>query len=412
MNDRLFSLCTPCPEGFMFCREFRAHDFRRAPFALYAPSTEAARDFLGDHLPRLSGVVLIPGKVLSSEELAPLVLQIVVSPVMIPYLADFAAHQLVQLGRHVSTEDLRSVLVLENERLELDSQRAAEDFSRFRASLLHEVEERREAERQLAESEELLRLIMSSTVEAIYGINTEGNCTFVNEACLKLLGYRHIGEVLGHNMHELIHHRTADGRPIPVEECHIFKAFREGTGATVADEFFSRRDGSLLPVEYSAYPIYKDGTIVGAVVTWRDITERRRAEKVLRDTQELFTLFMKYTPVYTFIKEIEGEQSRVIEISDNYVEMVGRPAAELRGRTMYEIFPEELARKITADDLAAIHDGTMIQLDEDLNGRNYTTIKFPIIREGKSDLIAGFTIDITERKRAETLLSKLPKERG
>ena len=401
MNDRLFSLCTPCPDGFTFCREFRAHDFRRAPFALYAPSLEAARDFLGHHLPRLSGVILVPGNALYSEELAPLVLQIVVSPAMLPYLADFAVHQLVQIDRRVSAEDLRSFLVLENERLELNSQRASEDFSRFRASLLHEVEERRSAERQLAESEELLRLIMSSTVEAIYGINTEGYCTFANESCLKLLGYTHIGEVLGRNMHELIHHHTADGQPIPVDECRIFKAFREGAGATVSDELFFRTDGSCFPVEYSSYPIRKDGTIVGAVVTWRDITERRRAEEVLRETQELFTLFMKYTPVYTFIKRIEGEKSRVIQISDNFIDMVGRPAEELRGRTMDEMFPEDFARKITDDDLAVVSAGKMIQLDENFNGRNYTTIKFPIIREGKSDLIAGFTIDITERTRAE-----------
>lgn len=206
MKNRLFSLCTPCPDGFTFCREFRALDFRRAPFALYAPSSEAARDFLGQHLPRLAGVILVPGEHLSSEEVAPLVSLIVISPVMLPYLADFAIHQLVQLDRRIGSEERRSFLALENERLELNNQRASEEFSRFRSSLLHEIEERRAAERQLVESEELLRLIMSSTVEAIFGINTEGLCTFANESCLKMLGYDHIGEVLGRNMHELIHY--------------------------------------------------------------------------------------------------------------------------------------------------------------------------------------------------------------
>jgi PAS domain-containing protein len=111
--------------------------------------------------------------------------------------ADFATHQLLHLDRRVSSEDRSTFLTLENERLELNNQRASEEFSRFRASLLHEIEERRAAERQLAESEELLRLIMSSTVEAIYGTDTHGICTFANESCLKLLGYEHIGEVLG-----------------------------------------------------------------------------------------------------------------------------------------------------------------------------------------------------------------------
>jgi PAS domain S-box-containing protein len=358
----------------------------------------------------MSGVILISGDHLFSEELAPLVLQIVVSPPMFPYLADFATHQLAQLDQRVNKEDLYSLLLLENERLELDNKRASEDFSRFRASLLHEIEERRAAEKQLVESEELLRLIMSSTVEAIYGINTEGLCTFANEACLKMLGYGHLGEMLGRNMHDLIHYHTPDGKLRPVEECRIFKTLQEGVGVTVADEIFFRRDGASFPVEYSSYPIRKDGIVVGAVVTWRDITERRRAEDALRETKELFTLFMKYTPVYTFIKQIEGDQSRVIQLSDNFVDMVGRPAEELRGCTMYELFPPDFARKITDDDLAAVNEGKAIQLDEELNGRSYTTIKFPIIRVDKPNLIAGFIIDVTDSKRGEQERQNLEKQ--
>jgi PAS domain S-box-containing protein len=304
MNDRLFSLSTPCPDGFTFCREFRARDFRKAPFALYSPTTEAALEFFGPHLPRLAGIILIAGERLSSQEIAPLVLQIVFSPAMLPYLADFAAHQLMQLDRHVSSEDLRSILVLENERLERNSQLASEEFSRYRASLLHEIDERRSTERQLAESEELLRLIMSSTVEAIYGVNTGGVCTFANEACLKMLGYAHIGEVLGRNMHDLIHRRRLDGTPIPVEECRIFQAFRDGCGSTAADEYFWRQDGSCFPVEYSSYPIRKDGTIVGAVVTWHDISERRRAEEAIKESEERFRSIMELSPdIISIIKE-------------------------------------------------------------------------------------------------------------
>jgi PAS domain S-box-containing protein len=289
MNPRLFSLCTPCPEGFTFCREFQARDFRKAPFALYAPSPDAARLFLGEHLPRLSGVILIPGDRLCSEEVTSHVLKIVVSPAMLPYLADFAAHQLTQINQRLSSEERSSFLTLENERLVLNNQRSSEEFSQFRASLLHEMEERRAAERQLVESEELLRLIMSSTVEAIYGIDTNGICTFANESCLKMLGYDHIGEVLGHYMHDLIHFQTPDGQPMPVEECRIFKAFRDGNGITVGDEVFWRRDGSSFPVEYSSYPIRRDGTVVGAVVTWRDITEQKRVieERICLEKQLL-----------------------------------------------------------------------------------------------------------------------------
>lgn len=326
MNNRLFSLCTPCPDGFTFCREFRIIDFRRAPFALYAPSSEAARDFLGQHLPRLAGVILIPGEHLSSEEVAPLVSQIVISPVMLPYLADFAAHQLVQLERRISSEESRSFLALENERLELNNQRASEEFSRFRSSLLHEIEERRAAERQLVESEELLRLIMSSTVEAIYGINTEGLCTFANESCLKILGYDHIGEVLGRNMHELIHYRTPEGLPMPQEQCRIFKAFSEGVGVTVTDEFFLRRDGSSLPVEYSSYPIRKDGVVVGAVVTWRDITGRRLREEMLKESEAKFRSLVENSIDVIFVLDAKGVFRFV---SPSWEKHFGYPASEV-----------------------------------------------------------------------------------
>ncbi|MGK2906620.1 MAG: PAS domain S-box protein [Desulfuromonadales bacterium] len=138
--------------------------------------------------------------------------------------------------------------------------------------------------------------------------------------------------------------------------------------------------------------------IVGFI---QDITERKRTEEELLQIQELFTLFMKYSPIYTFIKKIENNQSRIIQISDNYIDMLGRPAEELLGQSVEDLFPAEFARKMTDDDLAVVNIGKVVEVDEDFNGRNYTTIKFPIFREGKDSLIAGFTIDITERKQAE-----------
>lgn len=137
-----------------------------------------------------------------------------------------------------------------------------------------------------------------------------------------------------------------------------------------------------------------------------DITEKRGTEEKLRESEELFRLFMRYTPIYTFIKQIEGDKSRVLQLSDNFVDMVGRPAEELRGRTMEEMFPPDFARKITDDDIAVVKEGKNVQLDEDLNGRHYKTIKFPILREGKDNLIAGFTIDDTDRKLAEQALTQ------
>jgi two-component system cell cycle sensor histidine kinase/response regulator CckA len=297
MTTRLLSLCTPSPDGFSFRSEFHARDFRSAPFALYAPSFDEARSFLGAHLLKMAGIIIVSGERLSYAEITPLLWQVTVSPSLLPDLAEFAQHHLLQISRLVGREDRVAFLALENERLTISNQQASEEFSQFRTGLLREIEERRMAERHLAESEERLRLIMSSTGEAIYGIDTEGRCTFANEACLTLLGFEHCGEVLGRNMHELIYVRPPDHTSLPVEECRISEIVRDGKGVTVTDEQFRRRDGSSFPVEYSFFPIRKDDIVVGAVVTWRDITERKRVEEErlkleqqLQHTQKLESL--------------------------------------------------------------------------------------------------------------------------
>ena len=400
MTDRLFSLCTPCPDGFEFCHEFRVRDFRRASFALYAPTAEAAREFLGHHLPRLTGLVLIPGGHIYSENIAPFMSLVTVAPPMLPYLADFAVHQLLQLDLRIGSEEHRSFLSLEKERLELDNQRASEEFSRFRASLLHEMEERRLAERQMAESEGLLRLIMSSTVEAIYGVTTEGLCTFANESCLKLLGYEHIGEVLGLNMHELIHHRTPDGVPIPAEEYHIYKAFREGTGVTANDEYFWRRDGSCFPVEYSSYPILKGDRIIGAVVTWRDITQRKEAEKALQESELKFrTLFTTIQDAIYLTKAIDG---RIVECNDK---LSGYAREELVGRTSIEMnLWADLNQRQQVVDLVRAN-GSVNDFEATFRRKDGSilpgSISTNVLSLHDGTFLLSVIRDITERKHAE-----------
>ena len=136
------------------------------------------------------------------------------------------------------------------------------------------------------------------------------------------------------------------------------------------------------------------------------IIELDRQQAALREHQELFSLVMEHTPVYTFIKSVGDGVSRVLQISSNYEQMLGIPAAEMRGRTMQELFPAPLAESMTADDMRVVAQGTVLQVDEELKGRSYTTIKFPILRAGGNSLLAGFTIDITDRKRAEQRLKE------
>ncbi|MFZ3136802.1 MAG: PAS domain S-box protein [Thermodesulfovibrionales bacterium] len=145
-----------------------------------------------------------------------------------------------------------------------------------------DVTERVKAEEALKKSEKHIHMLLDSTAEGIYGIDLEGNCTFVNAACLRILGYDDENELIGKNMHDLIHYKHPDGSPYPAEECKIFQAHKENKRIHDDTEVFWHKDGSSFPVEYRAFPIEEQGAMIGAVITFLDITERRK-EKELED---------------------------------------------------------------------------------------------------------------------------------
>jgi PAS domain S-box-containing protein len=160
------------------------------------------------------------------------------------------------------------------------------DLSHANTMLESEVAERGRAEEALRESSELVRLVLDSIPEAVYGIDMQGNCTFCNPSCLRLLGYNESTELLGKNVHALIHHTRQDGTPYPVEECHIYEAFRRGHGTHIDDEVLWRGDGNSFPAEYWSHPMHRGGKVIGTVVTFVDITERKQTEQVLREARE------------------------------------------------------------------------------------------------------------------------------
>lgn len=125
-----------------------------------------------------------------------------------------------------------------------------------------------------------LGLLLESTGDGIFGIDLGGHCMFINRAGARMLGFEP-GEVLGRNMHDLTHHSHADGTPYPDSDCPIFNAFRQGLACRIDTEVFWRRDRSPFPVEYSSHPILDGSEVRGAVITFVDITERKRAADAL-----------------------------------------------------------------------------------------------------------------------------------
>jgi PAS domain S-box-containing protein len=148
------------------------------------------------------------------------------------------------------------------------------------------VEEHTQSQLALRQSEDKLRLLLDSTGEGIYGVDLEERCTFCNPACIRALGYGGVDELLGKNMHDLIHYARVDGTLYPVEECRNFRAVRAGQGIHVDDEVLWRADGTSFPAELWSYPQRRGQEVVGAVVAFIDITERKLAEDALASAEQ------------------------------------------------------------------------------------------------------------------------------
>ncbi|OFX13325.1 MAG: hypothetical protein A2516_04405 [Alphaproteobacteria bacterium RIFOXYD12_FULL_60_8] len=143
---------------------------------------------------------------------------------------------------------------------------------------------------QVLESEEKFRLILDSTDEAIYAQDLEGNCTLCNRAFLDTLGFEKFKDVLGRNIHGLVHHSYADGSPAHAEDCLILSQSLNPSGTQSGETVFWRQDGTSFPAAYHISPVLRGDHLLGSVVGFTDITEKRANEKILIQTQKMDAL--------------------------------------------------------------------------------------------------------------------------
>jgi two-component system, sensor histidine kinase and response regulator len=127
---------------------------------------------------------------------------------------------------------------------------------------------------------------LSSVGEAVYGVDINGDCTFCNEAFLRRIGYPSTQALLGRNVHDVIHHTRADGRPYPWSECALRSAFLGGEKLHLPRDLMWSSSGVSFPVELWSSPLIQNNQVRGAVVIFIDITERLRAEESLRLAKE------------------------------------------------------------------------------------------------------------------------------
>lgn len=275
-----------------------------------------------------------------------------------------------------------------------------------------DITDTKNAEKEIKHREQALRRqneLFDSLIEnlpmGVFMVDVpSGKPLVANKTAMRLLGRGILPSATKHNLADVYHAFKKDtGHPYPIDEMPIVKGMK-GEASQIDDMIVRRPDGTETMLEIFGSPVKdEEGNVWASLVSFLDITQRKQLEESLRDVEELFTLIMKYTPVYTFIKEVSAKESRVLITSDNYVEMVGVPAQEMKGKTMHDLFPAELATKMTQDDIAVVTNNKAIQIDECLENKFYSTIKFPINRNGKT-LLAGYTIDITDRKQLEAEL--------
>jgi PAS domain S-box-containing protein len=191
---------------------------------------------------------------------------------------------------------------------------------------------------ELEASEERSRLILGSTADGIFGTDGKGLITFINPAACHMLGFAQ-DELLGRSSHAMFHHHRPDGSDYPKEECPMFAAYSDGKSSHVDSEFLWRKDGAGFPVEYGARPVFKDGSLIGSVVSFTDITERRRAEKRLRDTERFFRSVLESAPDAMMVVDQNG----AIQIANAQCEKVfGYTRDELTNQRVEMLVPENV----------------------------------------------------------------------
>ncbi|MCU7862606.1 MAG: EAL domain-containing protein [Candidatus Thiodiazotropha sp. (ex Lucinoma borealis)] len=134
------------------------------------------------------------------------------------------------------------------------------------------------AEQTLRMVEERERLLLESSNEGMFGMDLDGVTTFVNPAAAELLGYP-VEEITGQPLHTIVHYAHEDGRPLDISECRMLGAIRNNRDYHVTDEVLWRKDGSCFPVEFWSTPVRRGDEVVGAVVSFHDISERREADE-------------------------------------------------------------------------------------------------------------------------------------
>jgi PAS domain S-box-containing protein len=263
-----------------------------------------------------------------------------------------------------------------------------------------DITEKKHAEKLI---KTLSRAIEQSPASIII-TNDKGKIDFVNTKFTSFMQYTE-QEVIGRNPRIFNpHHLPGTEYEQMWETLHSGKLWQ-------GENQNRKKDGTLFWENVSISPLMdENGTISNYILIMEDISEKKKmlddliiAKEKAEESEEIFNQFMKHSPIYVFFKD---DKIRPVRLSNNYEKMLELPMNELLGKTMFDLFPSELAKKMEEDDLRILSENQVFEVEEEFNDKYYTTIKFPIHMNGKPRFLAGFTLDISERKQSELMLKE------
>ncbi|MDD5275447.1 MAG: bacteriohemerythrin [Methylovulum sp.] len=273
--------------------------------------------------------------------------------------------------------------------------------------VFHDITERKRAENALRDSHQQMHSLLNSMAEGAYGVDIQGNCTFVNRSFLRILGYESDDEIIGKHIHALIHHSHADGSHYPAAECKMYRAYLANEETHATDEVFWRKDGVAIPVEYWSQPLIADGVLTGAVATFIDISERKKAEAAAQQASQYTRSLIEASldPLVTI-----STTGKITDVNTATEQVTGRMRSQLIGSDFATYFTDP--EKARAGYKQAFTQGFVTDYPlaiRHTSGRVADVLyNASVYRDNKGNVQGVFAAarDITKRKQIETKLAK------
>ncbi len=268
-------------------------------------------------------------------------------------------------------------------------------------TMWHVADARRTAEER-SQLNRRNQAILDATGTGIYSVDLRGRCTFVNPTLRRMLGYED-EELLGLSPHETFHRHRPDGTHYPEAECPLHRGHDTPLVSRGSDEFFQRKDGSMFPVEYVRTPILGNGWVEGAVVTFWDITGRKRIEEALAESEAKFRTVYDSNAIPLAFWQTGG---RITEANDAYLELIGYSREQLNeGQVDWSALTPPEFRHLDQRVLDQFAHGKLTATPYEKeyvrrDGRRIPVLIGSTQFPGKGGGVV-FAIDLTERKRME-----------